>query len=698
MDSGGGDVAHRKFTFKKMSIPSTQRPRELGGSETCYLTSSSSQQELYPGDIQLTGESDDERTAILVLYDPLDMNERERIVKIIVESEEDATLRILPAISSNSQTFEVKEVANDGNSFYRSISYLTFGVVDKHRHIRKAVYRYMIDTRNDLILNKRCHEITGTPNIKTYVLRNTINMRSGEACEMELHIAALMLQTTIYVFESDIKVQPKVYRADGFDSRRAMSLYRDEIGGFRPVVNYHARLDHERPKPATYDEEHHESVSADDYYTTEDTTSESISDTVTVSDSEEEESTYSELFVDTNSELTPVKYRYAEGLADDSAEMIVTFDSDDTKSKQENVKDAVAAVFREKRRPRLRLQSFIVGPEGSGKITVNNVMKEWNYSVLIEILNRYPKLFNSKGMLTHLKQVVRRTPLFELKDNVALSNPEADKIRTSVVRMRAGLMPFKPHYVYRAGTQKEVSGTLRYGCLAFPSSNRNDFAYYHSQRPNATWTPIPVNPHVFKIVHEFQPRKTLVVGDNVYALVGKKLVIVNLFGTDDITSLKLPCKNTMNVFLVRSNRHQLYLINARTNKYSIVSESGCFSQWYDLANIDRQSVPGVRSQQLLLWSPNASCEIVVIPAKKGNKELVLSDIYADPSQSPAVSQINEYVIMDYLPENEFKISNVDFGLQQVKLSAYREDDTQYLLVEAPTLNQAIVDQLALDDQ
>ncbi len=109
-----------------------------------------------------------------------------------------------------------------------------------------------------------------------------------------------------------------------------------------------------------------------------------------------------------------------------------------------------------------------------------------------------------------------------------------------------------------------------------------------------------MKPHVFKIVHEFQPRKTLVVGDNVYALVGKKLVIVNLFGTDDITSLKLPCKNTMNVFLVRSNRHQLYLINARTNKYSIVSESGCFSQWYDLANIDRQSVPGVRSQQLLL--------------------------------------------------------------------------------------------------
>ncbi len=79
--------------------------------------------------------------------------------------------------------------------------------------------------------------------------------------------------------------------------------------------------------------------------------------------------------------------------------MIVTFDSDDTKSKQENVKDAVAAVFREKRRPRLRLQSFIVGPEGSGKITVNNVMKEWNYSVLIEILNRYPKLFRNVDTL-----------------------------------------------------------------------------------------------------------------------------------------------------------------------------------------------------------------------------------------------------------------------------------------------------------
>ncbi len=130
----------------------------------------------------------------------------------------------------------------------------------------------------------------------------------------------------------------------------------------------------------------------------------------------------------------------------------------------------------------------------------------------------------------------------------------------------------------------------------------------------------------------------------------------------------------------------------------MVSDSGRFSEWYELANVERQSVLGVRSQQLLLWSPKASCEIVVVPAKKGNKEAVLSDIYANPSQSPAVSQINEYVIMDSLPKNEFRISNVDFGLQQVKLSAYHEEDTQYLLVEAPTLNQAIVDQLALDDQ
>ncbi len=453
-------------------------------------------------------------------------------------------------MSSDSATFEVKEVANDGNSFYRSISYLVFGVTDRHALVRKAMYRYMIDTRNDHVLDKRCREITGTPNIKTYVLRNSTHMEGGEACEMVLHIAAVMLQTSIYVLDSEIKKKPKLYRPDGFRSKRALVLQRVEIDGkphFQPVVMYNKCLKHDKPKPPTSDEEYHESVSADDYCVNtadeedETTTSESRFDTVTEDEeSESEDSTVGELFVDR--ELAPVRYRYVPGQAEDSAEMLVTFDSDEGKSKRENVDAAVAAVFREKRRPRMRLQSFIVGPEGSGKITEKNVLNEWNYSVLSEILNRHPKLFNTKGMFAHFKRVLRKTPLFELKDSVALSNTDAENIKNSFARMRSGLMPFKTSFVYREGKNKEVSGTLRYACLAFPRSDRRGFAYYHSQRHNAKWSPLPVNPHVYEIAPDFQPRKTLAVGDKVYALVGKKLVIVSLFGTEDVESFKLPCK------------------------------------------------------------------------------------------------------------------------------------------------------------
>jgi hypothetical protein len=732
-ESGDASPKPRTFTFKK---------RTSVASSTTYDGPAIDESENSP--------DREQSSACPLIADPVGVRERERLVLNIVESTEDAVLNYVPPMSSRSATFEVKPVVEDGNSFYRSIAYLTFGVESKYTLVRTALLRYMKDKKNYAQQSDRCMKVTGIPNIQTYFIRNLNVFNIGvEPGELELNMAAIVLRTTLYVFDSDVSKRPKLYlpQSEWTNSKANFNcLILQRLGSsFRPVVKYDRFCNHvehienrspprltadvadeeESQDDEEYEDEAYATTADEDEYeegttesaTTSNTTSttshdsgtsSSTKEVVFIEDDEYEEATTSagtgtsskakEVTIiedDVFGEVAPHRmYTYAEDQDVDAADLCMVFDSDESKSTQDNIDDAVNQVFREKRLPGPRLRSALNSCSSSA-VDIRDILNESDYVELAEYLNENPEMFESTKVLDHLRRVMSATPLVDLK-YVTLDDQVANESKLDVMRMRRGLTSLRTSLTFRPGTSKEkVCENVMYGCVAFTDSERdrrNGFAYYHPGKDGTRWTWMSINPRVFDVVEHFQPGKTLVMGGTVFTLTNRDLAVVNLFGDGDVKRVPLPCKKSMFLALTRSNRHQLYLLNTRLNRYCTVSEDAAFSEWNPV-EINRQNVAGARSKQLVLVSPGKT-EIVVLPMQQG-KAKTISDIYAKQTQALAVSTIHEFVVLDQ-KENKFRLTSLEFGIRQVKVSACGNDDTKYLLVDMGILNREIGELIGLD--
>ena len=111
----------------------------------------------------------------------------------------DSSLKPLPK-DDNSSLFFTRQIVNDGNSLYRSISYLIFENEDfYHRHIREAVIKNMLSNKE--IYDKDCCIYTTYGSVESYIRETRVDSfgRQNKGF-LELQSLANTFNTPVYLF------------------------------------------------------------------------------------------------------------------------------------------------------------------------------------------------------------------------------------------------------------------------------------------------------------------------------------------------------------------------------------------------------------------------------------------------------------------------------------------------------------------
>ena len=137
----------------------------------------------------------------------------------------------------NSSTFITRLIVNDGNSLYRSISYLIFEKEDfYHRYIREAVMKNMLSNKN--IYDKACCMYTSYETVESYI-RETKADSFGRQTRgfIELQAIANTFNTPVYLFTQPVTEIPTEFKPVKSLSEKAFVLYLDR-GYYRPVLKF----------------------------------------------------------------------------------------------------------------------------------------------------------------------------------------------------------------------------------------------------------------------------------------------------------------------------------------------------------------------------------------------------------------------------------------------------------------------------
>ena len=150
---------------------------------------------------------------------------------------------ILPEISSNSKTFTTYSMSNDGNSYYRSLSYLIFGTDVHHLQVRSALFTYMTTLENKAELDKICLDLNKIT-VSAYLTRRNVNKPGVFAKEMEIQATSKMLDIPIVIFSCDVKTRPKIYTPfEEYPTVRGLVLQQVN-DHFDPVLMFNKQLEH----------------------------------------------------------------------------------------------------------------------------------------------------------------------------------------------------------------------------------------------------------------------------------------------------------------------------------------------------------------------------------------------------------------------------------------------------------------------
>jgi hypothetical protein len=150
----------------------------------------------------------------------------------------------LPSVESSSTVFESKQMVNDGNTFYRSLSFLLTSQETYHDKIRAKVFEFMNDIVHRYDLNKICFSKEGVY-IDSYLKNWSVQTSGVSAKPMEIYAAALLLKCNIYIFNGNIEDLPEVYTCDDA-CEGGLVLHRIDCFSnvFNAVVKYNKHLQH----------------------------------------------------------------------------------------------------------------------------------------------------------------------------------------------------------------------------------------------------------------------------------------------------------------------------------------------------------------------------------------------------------------------------------------------------------------------
>jgi hypothetical protein len=148
----------------------------------------------------------------------------------------DGVLRPLPK-DENSSTFHTRIIVNDGNSLYRSISYLLFEKEDfYHRFIREAIIKTMLSNKD--IYDKECCMYTNYETVESYIRETKANTYGRQPRGfLELQALANTFNTPVYLFTQPVTEMPTKFTPTKCFTDSAFVLFLDR-GYFRPVLKF----------------------------------------------------------------------------------------------------------------------------------------------------------------------------------------------------------------------------------------------------------------------------------------------------------------------------------------------------------------------------------------------------------------------------------------------------------------------------
>lgn len=616
-----------------------------------------------------------------------------------------------PEVECNSLTFETTDVIEDGNSFYRAISYLITGNENFHENVRFALVQYMFDQNNWGILNKVCFP-SAKSDVMTYLKSSGTQSSGTEAQNVEVGALSLMFGCTIYVFKSGNLDTPVEFKPLQPTVEGVLPLYREK-GHYQPVVKYNRSLKHTYKKRTVVSKTPYTPMQTE-------ATIDIFRDIIpNVVDDIQDESFINQLCNELNpdpvdfllgindEELPSVshcntdlleqmlqlekefekktvqkesrKYTFAENMSDnrDNYTVIVPCISD---SPEKNLNNAVKVVFRSTEK------QCLTGNEISSK---HDLLSVKNFPQLVQALN---KKFGSSApipqrILNHFKRVCRDARLADLMVST-LDNEKADEHRIEVIDMRLRLKPFDANFTSKQ-CGEVYHGKLKFACLALPTNIKalkNDFAYYYTGGKAGDWVPIPVNAEVFNFsIHQnIKPTTAIVFEGELYVVANNELCVLNLFQDEQKSiSMPIPGQSCPDVILAKSNLGNIYLLNISKKQCCRVHKTMPMS-WEPILDLQHLNIPRTNSVQFTIKTAE-NTEIVIVSNGTASGKYVLTDLY-NPANS-YIPQTNEYVLTFNDGKSRTNITQIQMGFTQVKLPNFDEfEDTKYVLVDIETIN------------
>ena len=137
----------------------------------------------------------------------------------------------------HSSLFVTRKIKNDGNSFYRSISYLLFEKEDYHQFVRNALIKSMLIHKT--VMNKYCHSNTTFKTIDHYIEESRADA-FGRLPNVFIEMQALahMFSIPVYLFTRPITEQPTKFSIPSSATNSCAFVLYMNMGYIRPVLKF----------------------------------------------------------------------------------------------------------------------------------------------------------------------------------------------------------------------------------------------------------------------------------------------------------------------------------------------------------------------------------------------------------------------------------------------------------------------------
>lgn len=173
----------------------------------------------------------------------LDEHWRKQLAKKIARGVNKFVLKdiLLPQTSDTSQEFQTTFVINDGNSLYRSVSFMLFGNETFFRMVKEMIVEFMY--RNKQLMNTLCQKQGYSMSFDNYMRETKADesFRQTIGGFFELEVIANFFKTPVYLFTWPITEEPTQFlpaERENYDCD--IVLFR-EHGYFKPVLQFDGR-------------------------------------------------------------------------------------------------------------------------------------------------------------------------------------------------------------------------------------------------------------------------------------------------------------------------------------------------------------------------------------------------------------------------------------------------------------------------